>query len=347
LIDEYGPSFVVKIPTTSAAEMVVRNEGRTLEALGALPLGRLSATLPRPIGLVSHDGRKALVSTALVGAPMTVSYHAWHHTSRRRMVRRDFAAAENWLSDLQTRTAGSRASVSLFGESVDRISRQFADHPQLAVVKRVLRSSAGRFSSLTTPRTVVHGDFWFGNLLMHDNRINGVVDWESCDLSGEPLRDIARFAISYALYLDRHTKPNHRVHGHRGLRADNWGAGVTHMLKGRGWFSKIAQNYMTLALGRLGLPTHLWRDVLVGGIAEVAATADHPEFAQQHFELLARVIPAVPTIASVPPIRPVDMRDDRYDHDEADSKPTVRNDPNATVVINKVKPMPDDEEAKV
>jgi hypothetical protein len=321
LIDEYGPSFVVKIPTTRAAETVILNEGHALDALARLPLGSLSATLPRPVGFMSHEGRSALVSTALVGTPMTVAYHGWHHTARRRNVRRDFAAAGVWLGDLQTRTAGSRSQVSLFGDSVERISSRFAGNSRLAIVKRVLNSSAGRLGSHTTPRTVVHGDFWFGNLLMQGNHVNGVVDWESCLMSGEPLRDVARFAVSYALYLDRHTRPHHRVHGHKGLRAEAWGSGVTHLLRGRGWFSAIAQNYMTLALGRLGIPTHLWRDVLVGGIADVAATADHPEFAERHFMLLSRIIPSVPTVATVRVPKPSVQQDDVK---QGDGETTIR-----------------------
>jgi hypothetical protein len=282
---------------------------------------------------MSYEGRTALVSTAMVGVPMTVAYHSWHHTARRRNVRSDFAAASIWLDDLQTRTAGARSQISLFGDSAERITKRFAGHPQLPVVKRVLGSSAGRLSSHTTPRTVVHGDFWFGNLLMHGNQVNGVVDWESCLMAGEPLRDVARFAISYALYLDRHTRPGHRVHGHRGLRANDWGAGLTYMLSGRGWFSKIAQNYLTLALGRLGVPTHLWRDVVIGGIADVAATADHPEFAEHHLQLLAGFVPSVRTVALVSVLRPSPPQDDL---------PSTGDGGSATKVVRAVKPMTSD-----
>jgi hypothetical protein len=330
LMDEYGPSFVIKVPTTRSAETVVLNEGHALEALSELPLGSLSTTLPRPVGFMSYEGRTALVSTALVGVPMTVAYHSWHHTARRRNVGRDFAAASIWLDDLQTRTAGARSQISLFGDSAERIAKRFAGHPQLPVVKRVLSSSAGRLSSHTTPRTVVHGDFWFGNLLMHGNQVRGVVDWESSLMAGEPLRDVARFAISYALYLDRHTRPGRRVRGHRGLRANEWGAGLTYMLNGRGWFSKIAQNYLTLALGRLGVPTHLWRDVVIGGIADVAATADHPEFAEHHLQLLAGFVPSVRTVALVSVLRPSPPHDDL---------PSTGDGGSASKVARAVKPM--------
>src|SRR6185369_3446488 len=96
---------------------------------------------------------------------------------------------------------------------------------------------------------------------------------------GEPLRDVVRFAASYALYLDRHTQAGRRVAGHPGLRADTWGAGLAHAAKGRGWFGALVRDYLAAALDRLGLPTSLWPDLVLAGIADVAATADHPEFA--------------------------------------------------------------------
>jgi hypothetical protein len=48
--------------------------------------------------------------------------------------------------------------------------------------------------------------------------------------------------------------------------------------------------FVTAALHRLGAPAVLWRDVLLAGIADVAATADHPDFAARHRDLLLRML---------------------------------------------------------
>ena len=125
----------------------------------------------------------------------------------------------------------------------------------------------------------MHGDYWFGNLLVDGDRVVGVVDWEAGALAGEPLRDVARFAVSYALYLDRHARPGRRVPGHPGLRADSWGVGIARAVAGEGWFGDLVREYVQAALGRLGRPESLWPDVLLAGVAEVAATADHDDFA--------------------------------------------------------------------
>ena len=76
----------------------------------------------------------------------------------------------------------------------------------------------------SVPRTTVHGDLWSGNILVAGGKVTGVVDWECGRVSGEPVRDLVRFALMYALYLDRRTKPGRRVVGHPGLRAGEWGA---------------------------------------------------------------------------------------------------------------------------
>jgi aminoglycoside phosphotransferase (APT) family kinase protein len=293
LMDDAGPAFAVKIPTTSAAATVVRTEGDLLESLHACGLGRLATTLPRAIGYLDADGLDALVTSAVTGQPMTVRYHAYRHTARRRRVRADFAAAGDWLAELQARSAGPRVPVTLLSRSLAQIARRFHDdpaaYPAAAGLRRALAGPAAQLSTETTPRTVVHGDFWMGNLLLSGDTVVGVVDWEAGTLSGEPLRDVARFAVSYSLYLDRHTRSGGRVAGHRGLRADSWGAGLRHAVDGQGWYPDLVRRYLPDALSRLGVSPGLWREVLLAGIAEVAATADHPEFARQHLRVLCEL----------------------------------------------------------
>ncbi len=292
LLDGYGAAFVVKVPTTAEAARVVQDEAELLEAVRRLPIGRLATTVPQPLGYLDADGLPALLTNALAGTPMSVRYHAWRHTARRRRVHADFAAAAGWLAELQTRTAGPRERVAILDDALDRIGSRFPDNPDLPRLRHRLVIAA-RLSRCATPRTVVHGDYWYGNLLVARERravrVVGVVDWESCALSGEPLRDVARFAVSYALYLDRHVRPGHRVPGHRGLRADSWGAGLVHAARGRGWFGALVRRYLGAAAERLGISGDLWPEIMLAGIADVAATADHPDFARHHLDLLMRL----------------------------------------------------------
>jgi aminoglycoside phosphotransferase len=287
VIDDYGPAFAVKMATTPASAAVVRAEGELLGALHRRGLGALAGTVPRPVGFAIAGELPGLVTGALPGRPMTVAYHAWRHTAHRRSVRADYAAAAEWLHGLQSRTAGERRHVTMLDDTVDAIEARFGVQKRL---RTGLDDTASRLRAQTTPLTAVHGDYWFGNLLIDDGRLVGVVDWEAGQLLGEPLRDVARFAVSYSLYLDRHTSPGKSVHGHRGLRAGEWGAGLAYALAGTGWYGQLLREFCGSALARLGADPGLGPDVLIAGIADVVATADHDEFAASHLELLERVL---------------------------------------------------------
>ena len=293
LIDEYGPAFAAKVATNEISAAVVRVEGELLASLHRAGLGAHAATIPRPVGFVAAGGLPALVTGALDGRPMSVGYHAWRHTARPRRVRADFAGAGEWLAGLHRRTASDVGRVTLLEDSLDRIESRFGPQPSL---RSQLALPVRHLGSQFTPRTAVHGDYWFGNLLTAKGKVVGVVDWEAGQLAGEPLTDVARFAVSYSLYLDRHVQPGERIPGHGGLLADVWGAGLIRAVTGRGWYHDLVIDFVASALRRLGADPSCAHAVLLAGIAEVAATADHPEFAKSHLDLLAGLdLAAVPS----------------------------------------------------
>jgi len=209
-------------------------------------------------------------------------------------VRGDFAAAQDWLTALHTDSMAAAAPIALLDGAPEQIAARWPDDAQARALAERLGPLAARLSSAGTPRTVVHGDFWAGNLLVTADAVTGVVDWAAAELSGEPLRDVVRFALSYSLYLDRHTRPGRPVRGHPGLRADGWGAGIRYGMSGQGWYGEIVRDFVQGALVRLGGPAGLWRDALLAGLAEVAVTADHADFAAQHRELLLQLICETP-----------------------------------------------------
>ncbi len=284
------PRLAVKIATTLAAAETVEAEARLLVALRRLSLGRVGATLPRHAGTYDCAGMLAAAASAVPGVPMITRYHSFRHVSRRGRVLADFAAARQWLAGLHDDSSEDAAPISLIDDLPERISRRWPDHPATQILARELPRLQARLAAAEVPRTVVHGDFWPGNLLMTGDRVTGVVDWASGQLRGDPLRDVARFALSYALYLDRHTRPGSRVAGHPGLRADGWGSGIRYAIAGRHWFGQAVREFVADALTRLGAPAALWRDVLLAGLAETAATADHSGFAALHRDLLARLL---------------------------------------------------------
>jgi hypothetical protein len=220
---------------------------------------------------------------------MSTCYLRRRHSSSRREVDRDFTAVARWIADLQGGTAGVPAPIDMGPDVATRLRRRFAGDPRLEGDLALLAEIHAGLRRDTVPRTVVHGDFWFGNVLLQGGRVSGVVDWEAGAMSGEPVRDLARFALMYALYLDCRTRRGRRVAGHPGLVAGTWGAGIEYALCGSGWFPELFRRFLGDGLRRLGASAASWRDVALAGIAEVAALTDDDKFAGLHLNLFRRL----------------------------------------------------------
>jgi aminoglycoside phosphotransferase (APT) family kinase protein len=287
------PAYVAKVPTTDAAARSVEREAERLAEVHDRVTGPVSATIPKLVATVEHRGRPVLVMTALPGQSMLAAYHSWRHTARREAVCADFAAAGDWLAGLHGAGAGNdngQATVAQMLEGTPEVlARRFHGQPGTDADLAELAALRGRLAAHPSPQSVVHGDFWLGNLLVADGQVLGVVDWEHARLTGTPVGDLARFATSYALYLDRHTRLGRKVAGHRGLRAGRWGAGVEYAIDGAGWFPDLVRSFVMSGLARLGASPSCWRDVLLADLATTAAGADHDEFARSHLLLFRRL----------------------------------------------------------
>jgi hypothetical protein len=281
-----APTLVVKIPTTIGAAMAVDAEAAMLAALPDRLAPPMLDAVPRVVDRLPTRCGDALVTTAVPGAPMTLGYHRWLHVARPGAVARDFEIAGRWLGRLQAGTGGPPRPVDFVGALALRVDLRFPRAPLLPRVLEHLDAIDRRLRREVSPRTVVHGDYWAGNVLTDGRTVTGVVDWEAGTAHGAPVRDVARFALAYALSLDRHTRDGRPVVGHPGLRAGAWGAGVHYGIDGSGWFPRLLQTSTAAHLARLGVDPDRWRDVLVAGVADCAATADDDGFARRHYDLL-------------------------------------------------------------
>jgi len=289
------PVLAVKAPTTAAAERAVDAEARVLKELGRMRLGTVAETIPRVVEVVEFEQRRAPVMSALPGRPLSTAYAERGHTRDSARVSADFRAAGDWLAELQQATAGRPAPLDLDAGVSVRLRERFAHDQALESDLTRLEAMHARLRRSSTPRTVVHGDFWVGNILGSNGRVSGVVDWEAATVCGEPVRDLVRFANMYALYLDRGVRRGRAVPGHLGLRAGAWGAGVEYAMYGAGWFPSLYRRFLEDGLVRLGADRERWHDAALAGIAEVAALTDHEKFARLHLELFRRLSsPEVP-----------------------------------------------------
>jgi aminoglycoside phosphotransferase (APT) family kinase protein len=288
------PVLAVKAPTTNVGARAIDVEMRVLAELRGRRGGGVIGTIPSVVEVVDFDGRPAVVTTAVPGRPMTASYARRRHAAHPARVAADFAAVRDWLAQLQIGTRGPRAPLEMDAGVSQRLEARFSDDPRIRADLDALAEVHARLRRDATPRTAVHGDLWFGNVLCDGGRVSGVVDWECGSASGEPVRDLVRFALSYALYLDRRTRPGRRVPGHRGLRAGTWGAGVAYALEDGGWFPDLFRRFIQNGLVRLGASPERWRDAAIAGVAEVAALTDDDAFARHHLELFRRLAQDAP-----------------------------------------------------
>lgn len=281
------PRLAVKVGFTPAAAQAVRVEGRSLRALRGLRSAFVEHTTPRFVSLTHATDGTVLVTTGCAGVPMSVTYHRWGHTASRLRVRGDFAAADRWLSEFH-QPSGVMATR---GQWDERLADRWAGDSSLISAVRAVRNIQQRLDHREAA-VMVHGDFWAGNLLMTGAQVTGVVDWEHASVGGDPLRDRVRFALSYLLYLDRHTRPGRLVRGHPGLVAGEWGASIRHGLDGRCWCSRLVADFLTpcLPTEKTGVE---WREALLLGLAEVAVLSDDTTFAHHHLTLLASLAATV------------------------------------------------------
>lgn len=279
------PELAVKVPTGPGSVPGILREAEQLRAMAALPLGEARPAVPELVGLLRHGGLPALATTALPGVPMLVAYHRPGHHSRPGPVHADFTMAADWLATLQSNTAGATAPLDIAPDAAGVLDLRTGCEraaEELRALRRRLRQYAA-------PPAAVHGDFWPGNILVRDGRVSGVVDWEHARTSGSPLCDPARFVVGYCEYLDRRTRPGHRVPGHPGLVAGEPGAALAYALEGTGWYPRLVRGFLSAALRRLGLPPACGRDAVLAEVAAVAAEATDPEFAQAQVRAFIRL----------------------------------------------------------
>lgn len=282
------PAMAVKVPTTPIAAAAVESETAALVELHARYSGAVLGTIPRVVRMVEIEGLRAVVMTAVPGTPMTRGY-VCGRLARRGRTEAHLGAVSKWLASLHSVTAAGSARIDMDMGVTAGLRARFGDDPRLGDDLDRLAAIHAGLGSEHAARTVVHGDLWFGNVLVGAAGVTGVVDWEAACLGGEPVRDLARFAIMYALYLDEGAGVLGRLRGRAAKRGRLWGAGIDFAVNGAGWLPDLFRGFVRDGLRRVGASPALWRDAVLAGLADVAARTDDPAFGRLHLELFRRL----------------------------------------------------------
>jgi aminoglycoside phosphotransferase len=280
---------VAKIARDHHAE---RDVGREHDALRrVLARGAMASSIPEPLDLTRIDGRLTLVTSALNGEPMMTRYYAKGHTDDRTEVESDFRAAFDWLLDLQARTGAMRVPLDeafdrYAGDVLPRYRAQIGWSVEEEAIFAAAEARARSLSDLDVPLCVSHGDYWMGNILMRDNRVVGVIDWERADDRAVPFRDLYKFPTSYGFYLDRTSRARRSSHPGREALRERWQAygswpnliGFAYTFFGRGWFPDLARASILGHLRALGLPPAVNSAFFPLFLAEQAMVLPDPAF---------------------------------------------------------------------
>jgi len=261
--------LVARFPSGHATAAAVEREARLLVDLRRRGLGPVATTIPRHVGMRDFEGLPVALASTLPGRPMSPPERHRLRAAQPWLVRRDYQYAGDWLARLHEASATGSAPITWVDEVTEVLRSRRHDHPLLGRALHILEPAAAWLDGCRVDVTVVHGDFWHGNVLVDSERaaVSGVVNWMSGELEGCPLRDLARFSLRYS----RHA-------GAGPMRTALWGTG---------WYARIVQAYLRAGLIRLGLPADRWRDVVLVGAAEIAGHDPDERSALDHLALLA------------------------------------------------------------
>jgi aminoglycoside phosphotransferase len=295
LFDERGElGAVVKATRRPSAEAALMAEYAALNEL-ILTAPEAMQGAPRPIALERVEGHLVLAESPVTGEPMTARYYSPGHTSDPSRVAHDFWAAEQWLERFQRTTANGEAPIDnvSIDACVDDVRARYRREIGWSDAEEELFETVARrgldFEGARLPLVGVHGDFWMGNLLMGDDGIEGVVDWELARLNGLPFQDIFKFPTSYGFYLDRAYPGNEGAipgHAHWGRGSEQWAqygdwsnlVGFRYSYFEGGWFPALVQQFIERQLTRAEVPLSLVAVFFPLFLAEQAMTLDDPVF---------------------------------------------------------------------
>jgi Phosphotransferase enzyme family len=305
LFDDAGlPGAVAKVARRMDEERAVRAEYDALVALGAASLPTIAADVPQPLLLERIAGRTTLVTTALPGSPLTVSYHQSGHVQDPALVAEDFRLAGSWLRRFQqeTRSGAPIPMAEAFEAWVRPVFERYRERVGWSVWEERLLDRltvlAADLAGAMVPPVAVHGDFAPGNLLVEEGRVSGVVDWELGRRVGPPYPDLFKFAASYGSYLHRSAPPRKgSIPGHPGWAEarrrwgsfDGWtnAVGFLYAFLGRGWFPDLVRGFLFEHLRRLGTPLSTCGLFLPAFLAEQAMALSNVDYRDGYRSLLS------------------------------------------------------------
>lgn len=225
-------AMVVAAGHTASGQAAVDNEATVLRHAHEVLGGRLAAGLPRPLGRVSLG--TARTGTLLSAVPGLVVAHGRRPGRDQDLL----AAVAAWLTDVWTRSASGTRTAALGAVEVDRLLATHERTGRLGPAVDAVHRARLHVAAHAVPQVLSHGCLCPFHVTVLGERCS-LDDWGLARTAGDPLQDLGRFAVAVA------------------------GPRLEEVLTGRSTLAGEVRRFVTGLLGRLDLPTRLWREVLV------------------------------------------------------------------------------------
>lgn len=187
IADEYAVlRFVADRGIAVAEPLWMDSTGGTLGA----PLFASRRMPGRVMGTVAGPTGDASAAVAGELAELLGTLHALDVTGLTGTPRPPMGGTQDLLAAID-----GRAAV------VDEVAEAMPDTPGIALHRALLAWLRANVPRGSSPSVLVHGDVGFHNLLVDDERISALLDWELCHL-GRPAEDLAYVRPSVAPLLD-------------------------------------------------------------------------------------------------------------------------------------------------
>jgi aminoglycoside phosphotransferase len=262
-----APAVVAKLPRYGATGAPLRREASALDAVWRALRGPVRDAIPRPLGLHRIDGTEVLLQTGVPGSHLvaTTASGRLHPAAVARQL--DLALA--WCLAMQA--ASGRSVVvddALIAARIEPLASAVlavldGDRLVASLLDRTV-AEARRLRGTRLPLVVCHGDYWAGNIFIHDGRVCGVVDWERAAVDDLPLWDPVKAVGSAAYHLDRYRSLPRRGQGAlphwgdlgawTGIADPQFAAGFRAAFVQRGWLAELSRGALVEAFGRAGVP---------------------------------------------------------------------------------------------
>jgi thiamine kinase-like enzyme len=210
------PILMMKVARTPGYQERLQHEHEALTAVWQNPA--LQTTVPRPLGLFMFEKNFVLLEQCLPGTPLKVLLRRQQRLSPQQ-VRHDCQQALTWLKQMQQATHSGMDTLA--GEALLTAHLERISNPLPKAFVQHLRTLARQYEGLAIPMCSRHGDYWPGNLMLHEGQL-GVIDWEDFSAAAWPFHDLFLFFTNYTYPWDgwRWTKPT--VAFQRAILQENW-----------------------------------------------------------------------------------------------------------------------------